>query len=94
MRHRHYTPRADVVVVDAGEELKAAGRDAYIGLSKPPEGFQLTRVCANSEEYASALFEFFRECDRVGVAKIYCESVSQEGIGAALMDRIRRASAD
>jgi L-threonylcarbamoyladenylate synthase len=55
--------------------------------------FKIARVCANVAGYAHSLFEFFRECDRLGVERIFCESVEEKGIGAALMDRIRRAAA-
>ena len=92
LRHRHYTPRADVIIVYRDREVRGGDRDAYIGLSEPPEGFRLSRVCASIDDYAAALYEFFRECDRQAVERIYCESVPQLGIGAALMDRIRRAS--
>jgi L-threonylcarbamoyladenylate synthase len=50
------------------------------------------KVCADADEYARSLFEFFRECDRAGISKIYCESVEEVGIGTALMDRVRRAA--
>ena len=91
LRHKHYSPRARVAI---GRELPAgfAGRAAFIGLHTSEEVFAETRVANSAEEYAAALFEFFRECDRGGIELIVCEPVPETGIGAALMDRIRRAA--
>ncbi|MEO6333742.1 MAG: L-threonylcarbamoyladenylate synthase [Pyrinomonadaceae bacterium] len=92
LRHKHYSPRARVVIVSQGEEYFADPDDAFIGLNQPIIGLKNINVCGSVEAYASALFEFFRECDRSNVQTIYCEAVNDQGIGAALMDRIRRAS--
>ena len=65
---------------------------AFIGASEPAETFAIKLVCDTVDEYAHSLFEFFRECDRAAIQTIYCEEVSEVGIGAALMDRLRRAA--
>ena len=52
----------------------------------------MMKICASVEDYARVVFTFFRECDRAGIAEIYCETVEEKGIGAALMDRLRRSS--
>ncbi|MBP6822052.1 MAG: threonylcarbamoyl-AMP synthase, partial [Acidobacteria bacterium] len=36
--------------------------------------------------------QFFRECDEAGIRTIYCQAVPDEGLGLAVMDRIRRAA--
>lgn len=92
LRHKHYSPTAAVVIVQADEQLAANPADAFIGLRKPSDAFRIVMVCENAEAYARALFEFFRECDRLGVERIFCEAVPEQGIGAAVMDRIRRAA--
>lgn len=94
LRHRHYSPTAKVVIVSPGKAPLSALQAAYIGLNVPPRptAFILSRLCLSIDEYAKAVFEFFRECDRQGVQTIYCEKVAEPGIGAALMDRIRRAA--
>jgi L-threonylcarbamoyladenylate synthase len=94
LRHRHYSPRARVII---GTPL-AWGRQGpapagYIGMTPPPKPYAHTLVCDSLAEYAHSLFEFFRRCDRESIEIIYCESVVEEGIGAALMDRLRRAAA-
>ena len=93
LKHKHYSPRAIVMIAGDAENLNAMPNDAFIGLSPPATALKLDLVCRNVEEYAHSLFEFFRECDRIGVEKIFCEEVAEDGIGAALMDRIRRAAA-
>jgi L-threonylcarbamoyladenylate synthase len=91
MKHRHYSPRARVVIasgaIDVGERSAA-----FIGLTPTAGAFALTKLCASVDDYANSLFEFFRECDRFGIEIIYCERVAETGIGAALMDRIIRSA--
>jgi L-threonylcarbamoyladenylate synthase len=92
MKHRHYSPRAKVVLVAPGEQLPVSGNCGYIGTREPPAACKMERLCATPEEYAGALFDFFRRCDRMGLDKIFCETVDESGIGVALMDRLRRAA--
>ena len=91
LRHKHYSPRAKVEVVKPGAAVKIS--DGYIGLKKPSGEAGLQMICSSVDEYARSLFEFFRECDRQGLDRVLCESVNDAGIGAALMDRVRRAAA-
>jgi L-threonylcarbamoyladenylate synthase len=96
LKHKHYSPKARVVIVGFGNDglqsFLAMTTMAYIGVSDT-ESFANKRICGSVEEYARSLFEFFRECDRADVDTIFCEAVEETGIGAALMDRIRRAAA-
>lgn len=92
LKHRHYSPEAKVIVVDALDQVEVAENAAFIGLHAPPIKFDLVKICDGVEAYAHELFEFLRECDRRGVETIFCEAVGEKGIGAALMDRIRRAA--
>lgn len=107
MKHRHYSPKAKVVlspkskvqcpksVFSPGSQFPSPGqRAAFIGLSQPAESFELVKICDSVEHYAHSVFEFFRECDRRGVDIIYCEAVDENGLGAALMDRLKRAAKD
>ena len=91
LRHKHYSPQAKVEIVKPGAVI--GDRDGYIGLHEPSGQAALKTICATVEEYAHSLFEFFRECDRRGMERILCECVDENGIGAALMDRIKRAAA-
>ena len=91
LKHRHYSPRARVILIsDFG--CRISDLSAFIGLSKPPEKFDLVKICRSVEEYAREVFAFFRACDHARIATIYCETVEEKGIGLALMDRLRRAA--
>ena len=68
------------------------GDAAFIGVSAVEAEFALILICSSVEEYAHQVFEFFRECDRRQIVTIYCETVPESGLGAALMDRLRRAA--
>jgi L-threonylcarbamoyladenylate synthase len=89
-RHKHYAPNAFVVLVDTPPEPRANA--AFIGLSSPVEGWGFARFCGSVDEYAREVFECFRECDRRGISTIFCQIVTPQGIGEALMDRLRRAA--
>lgn len=92
LKHRHYSPKATVVLVDhIGSEV-VVGKAAFIGLEDTHVPFAVKRICRDVEEYAHSIFEFLRECDREGILTVYCQTVPELGIGTALMDRLRRAS--
>jgi len=91
IKHKHYSPNATVKIINTQFEISNF-RSAFIGLNSPKGEAEIERICSSVEEYAHELFEFFRECDRRGIETIYCEQVDESGIGAALMDRIRRAA--
>ncbi len=93
VKYRHYSPRAYVFIVSAMSETVPLQSSAYIGLKNIGKNrFGLKMICRTEDEYARSLFHFFRECDKKGIETIYCESVSEDGIGLAIMDRIRKAS--
>ena len=90
-RHRHYAPRAPVNLL-LGSPPPPRGA-AYIGLERPLPGYLLACQCRTVEEYAHALYDFFRQADAVGATRIDAQPVREEGLGRALMDRLRRAAA-
>ncbi|MBK8466733.1 MAG: threonylcarbamoyl-AMP synthase [Chloracidobacterium sp.] len=92
LRHKHYSPTAKIIIVERAAEIGDTESAAYIGLDRLNVTFVREHICSTVGDYAHSLFEFFRECDREGVQKIYCERVEEKGIGVALMDRIRRAA--
>lgn len=91
LKHRHYSPAAKVVLI-SNFEFQISDRSALIGLREPSQKFDLIKICASAEEYAHEVFAFFRRCDHEKIETIYCETVAEQGIGAALMDRLRRAA--
>lgn len=93
IKYRHYSPLAYVFIVSGVQETVPMKSSAYIGLKNNGRAsFGIMKICRNEHEYARSLFRFFRECDDRGIETIYCESVSEDGIGLAIMDRIRKAS--
>lgn len=77
----HYAPRARVVVTHDPDAVAAGlpGRVAVLR-ARPPE------------EYAATLYAALRALDAQGVDVIVAEWCAEEGIGAAVNDRLRRAA--
>lgn len=92
MKYRHYAPLGMIRIIGKGQSVTDAENAAFIGCSRRSENFRFRAECQSVDEYAAKLFEFLRECDRQGIGTIYCEAVAAEGIGRALMDRLRRAA--
>lgn len=94
MKHRHYAPKAKVVLAPFPQYTVPTNSSAYIGLQAPPNiaVFKRILICKDLEDYARELFNFFRECDESGVETIFCQTVDEKGLGLALMDRLRRAA--
>lgn len=94
LKHRHYSPVAKVVLVKRSDNMIYSGKTAYIGLNEPYVKIDLVKICTSVENYAHEVFNFFRKCDRENIGIIYCQIVEEKGIGAALMDRLKRAAAN
>lgn len=99
-RYRHYAPRARLVLAAPGEPGQVAHRWQRSGervgtISRRPLQLDVVAavVATSIEEYASGLFAALRELDAAGCTVIVAESVEEEGIGRAVMDRLRRAAA-
>ena len=93
LKYPHYSPTARIKLCGPGYPVcEGETNSAWIGLSSPPESITKTAVCKDPEEYAYKLFSFFRECDRENIAVIFCEMPSEEGIGQAIRDRLKRAA--
>ncbi len=97
MKYAHYQPDAEVYVWSGGsiEEMNDPAQVGLIGLkgslgdSRPA----FRREYETLEAYSADFYAVLRECDRLGLKKIAAHEVSDEGIGRALMNRLRRASA-
>lgn len=100
LRHRHYAPAARVILVDKIPSTPPQEIAGYIGMESPGEDTQsdlgkdwrLVKRVTTPEAYAHHLFDFMRRCDAAGVEIIYCQTVEPTGIGAAIMDRLKRAA--
>jgi L-threonylcarbamoyladenylate synthase len=105
-RHRHYSPRARVVLVESAstesveqlcEDLLQAGAVGFIGHSRVAiDNPKFTAILLDeaADEYARSIYSALRELDERGAQVIVVEGISEEGEGAAVMDRLRRAASE
>jgi L-threonylcarbamoyladenylate synthase len=93
-RYRHYAPEAKVVLFSCWSETVASAQSGCLALEASPESSRYAMAVryASTEDYARDLYEALRRADRMGLKVIYCQKVSPEGIGRALLDRLQRAS--
>ncbi len=92
LKHRHYSPRAEVVLISSKFKVQSSKSKAFIGLNSLEGKFDLIKICSSAEDYAHSVFDFFRQCDRQNIETIFCETIEEKGIGTALMDRLKRAA--
>jgi L-threonylcarbamoyladenylate synthase len=110
MKHRHYAPDADVIVVEG--ELSAIGdkvkelaefymrKGSKVGVlaTDGTAGYyraDVVKSLGNRSDLAviaKNLFRLLREFDLNGVDVIIAEGIPTEGLGLAVMNRLRKAS--
>jgi L-threonylcarbamoyladenylate synthase len=95
----HYAPRAQLTLLKHDETPLPAGKGpvGLLAWCSPPQakGFAHVEILSrtgNYQEAASTLFAKLRILDSMGMNRIIAESVSEEGLGIAIMDRLRKAS--
>jgi len=90
----HYAPRTPLVL-----EKNPAPRGDKTGLlafSIPREGFAKTEILSpksDLREAAANLYGAMRRLDEAGLDLIVAEEIPETGIGAAIMERLRKAAA-
>lgn len=103
MLESHYAPDARVHLVDAGEVLGVladllATDEGLVGLLAPgvvddvPDGVVELEPAGPPDDYAAVLYARLRQADRLGLRHLVCIPPSTEGVGSAVVDRLRRAS--
>lgn len=97
MLPEHYAPKTPLVFLSAFDPKVTSGPYGFICFREPshPIPAQEVRVLSASgdlEEAATRLFATLRELDSLGLSCIVVEPCPEEGIGRALMDRLRRAT--
>ena len=97
---RHYAPRLPIAIVDSVGEIPAAARTGAALLLPMPaagtDGFaHVETLSADGAPTAVAanLFAALRRLDGGAYARVYAVAVPEVGLGRAIMDRLRRASA-
>jgi L-threonylcarbamoyladenylate synthase len=95
----HYAPKTSFRLIDNAKSFRFV-KDHRIGLLAwnafvPKENFAAVRILSrdqNLREAAANLFRFLRELDELGLDLIVAERVPPQGLGAAILDRLERAS--
>ncbi|MBI3195318.1 MAG: threonylcarbamoyl-AMP synthase [Ignavibacteriae bacterium] len=105
-RHRHYAPKAKVVLIEhrnvaqlkhALHQFKHEGKktSALVYSSELLElsnGSTFHKLPETIEGFSQQLFDKLRALDQLGSEIILIETVTETGLGVAVMDRLRRAS--
>lgn len=94
----HYAPRTPVVLAEPEAFASAPGRVGLLSLAEPASraGYTAVEVLSPSgdlREAAANLFSALRRLDARGLDLIVAAPVPGSGLGAAIRDRLRRASA-
>ena len=97
---RHYMPRTPLFLLEPGlpeDEWEELPRDrcGYLGFTAAKRGFRFGEVLSERGDLREAAARFFaslRRLDSLGLSAIVAEPVPEEGLGVAIMDRLKRAS--
>lgn len=90
----HYAPGTPLVIADGPPEPR--GRSGLLAWSHSGEGFAQTEHLSRSQdprEAAANLYGAMRRLDAAGLDVIVAEQVPETGLGAAIMERLRKAAA-
>ena len=94
----HYSPSADVVITDvAGLATSHPTDGARVGVLalasvETPIGMVRLSTPASNDEYAHVLYAALREADALQLATVLAVLPDESGLGAAVIDRLRRAA--
>ena len=108
MKYRHYAPKASMYLLEGGarvllprfvQQALAAGRRVGVLCSTPmrkkllPHGsLVVSDWGTDKEKLAAELFYLLRDFDRTCPDVIISEGVEEDGIGLAVMNRLRKAA--
>jgi L-threonylcarbamoyladenylate synthase len=94
----HYAPQTPLMFVDDATSFAVApGKRSGLlswNSGELPGFAEVRRLSPNQDliEAASHLFRYLRELDNLGLDLIVAETLPEEGLGAAINDRLRRAA--
>ncbi|MBR7159755.1 MAG: threonylcarbamoyl-AMP synthase [Clostridia bacterium] len=102
MKYRHYAPKCDMYLSSSIEETKCL-YDRYISIGKRPIvlalaenvdsyiGMQYLNLGDTMDKVMHNVFEYIRVAEKVADV-IICDSVEETGIGASIMNRLKKAA--
>jgi len=102
----HYAPTKRLQIIDPdikgfipNTSTAQSGTYGYLAFKSAPQGIaqecdtlEILSPTGNMEEAAANFYAALRRLDQSNVDILYAESLPEEGIGVAIMDRLRRAS--
>lgn len=102
MKYRHYAPKAKLILVEGKPERVRRKIQQLLKKFKSPGVIttnekhsyngEVVFVGSEAKEIARNLFKVFREFDERGVDVILAESISETGLGLAVMNRLKKAA--
>jgi L-threonylcarbamoyladenylate synthase len=90
----HYAPRTPLVLEK--NPTPHSEKTGLLAFSSPREGFAKTEILSATSdlrESAANLYGAMRRLDEAGLDLIVAEEIPESGIGAAIMERLRKAAA-
>jgi len=97
MLESHYAPVKKLILIEEGQEadFASAALLSFRGQNTArAEYFEVLSRSGNVREAAANLFSALHKMDQLPVSIIYAEMIPEEGIGLAVMNRLRKASAE
>jgi L-threonylcarbamoyladenylate synthase len=108
MKYKHYAPRAPMAVVKGSdvffrqiiEEARQQGKRVGILVTEESKGAyeaDVVLTCGTKQDLSSIatkLYDALRAFDQYDIDVIYCEHFPETGLGAAIMNRVLKASGD
>jgi L-threonylcarbamoyladenylate synthase len=94
----HYAPTAEVVITDAnglrGAHSTVEARIGVLALASIPTPVGMVRLSAptTNEDFAHVLYAALREADALQLSTVLAVLPDESGLGAAVIDRLRRAA--
>jgi L-threonylcarbamoyladenylate synthase len=91
----HYAPTTPIRVLDGDVPERERPGAGLLAFQTAVDGYDALRVLSRSgdlREAAAHLFDYLHELDAMGLTRIDVQAVPAHGIGAAIADRLRRAS--
>lgn len=101
MKYKHYSPKANVTIVDGSEEqyLEYVSRHGGDGVCAMIFGSEADKCMIpyiaygdTSEEQAANLFAVLRKLDEISAEQVYARMPSPQGVGLAVYNRLLRAA--
>ncbi len=94
MKYKHYSPKAKVILIYGKITQKIIDKYKNPAFGGTSPKIAIIKSNKNVEALSKNLFKKFREFDNKKIDIIIVESVPEKGLGAALMNRIKKAASE